>query len=121
MVAVTYRAPKGDNKVCEWGGFTFFDGVPVEVEETEGNAHMLRKIAKNRFFELAKSVAGKVKERLQERRAHKLEPDPEPLPDDPEPDPEPDSIPEPEPEPEPEPPKRKTLTVARKPVRRLHK
>jgi hypothetical protein len=52
-VSVIYRAPKGDNKVCEWGAFTFFDGVPVEIEANDANAHMISKISKNSHFELS--------------------------------------------------------------------
>jgi hypothetical protein len=29
---VTYAAPKGDSKVVEHAGYTFFDGHPVEVD-----------------------------------------------------------------------------------------
>ena len=62
-VSVTYRAPKGDNKVCEWGAFTFFDGVPQDVEETEQTAHMLKKMAGNSSFEVGKATGAKVKPR----------------------------------------------------------
>ena len=119
-VSVIYRAPKGDNKVCEWGEFTFFDGVPVEIEENENTAHMIKKMSANRQFEL--SEMGTVNK-------PELAPDPEPVPDpdlapvpeeqpDPEPDPEPVSEPAPDPirhefeDYPPEPPKpRKTMTA----------
>ena len=53
-VSVIYRAPKGDSKVVEWGPYTFYDGVAIEIECTEENAHMLKKIAANkRHFELS--------------------------------------------------------------------
>jgi hypothetical protein len=47
-VHVTYHAPEGDNKVCEMGGKTFFDGQAIEldseadaalIEQCKGNAH----------------------------------------------------------------------------------
>jgi len=50
-VSVTYKAPKGDSKVCELFGYTFFDGKPVEIEENEANAHALKKLANNSLFE----------------------------------------------------------------------
>jgi outer membrane biosynthesis protein TonB len=119
MVSVTYRAPKGDNKVCELFGRTFFDGQAVEIEDNEENQHAIAKLARNRFFEVAKSAAAKVKHKLQDRVQARLQADPEP---EPEPEPEPDPEPEPEPEPELEPePKRKTAPASHKPVRRAHK
>lgn len=52
-VSVIYRAPKGDNKVCEWGEHTFFDGHATEVEDTPDNAHMLMKMKHHPHFELS--------------------------------------------------------------------
>ena len=52
-VSVIYRAPKGDNKVCEWGEHTFFDGHATEVEDTPDNAHMLMKMKNHPHFELS--------------------------------------------------------------------
>jgi hypothetical protein len=53
-VSVTYRAPKGDTKYVEWGGFTFFDGQPVEIEDnTPDNQHLIKKASKNPCFEVS--------------------------------------------------------------------
>jgi len=52
-VSVIYRAPKGDNKVCEWGEHTFFDGHATDVEDTPDNAHMLMKMKNHPHFELS--------------------------------------------------------------------
>jgi hypothetical protein len=57
-ITVTYHAPKGDNKVCEWGAFTFFDGMPVEIEDNADNAHMLKKMKGNQYFTMGEK-AGK--------------------------------------------------------------
>lgn len=59
-VSVIYRAPPGDNKVCEWGAYTFFDGVPTEIEANDDNAQMIKTISQNRHFELSEmGVKGK--------------------------------------------------------------
>jgi hypothetical protein len=119
-VSVTYRAPKGDSKVCELYGRTFFDGQAIEIEDTPDNEHAIAKLSRNRFFEVVKAAGKKLLSRPKMYGGNQPAPEPEPLPDDPEPDPEPDPIPELEPEPEPE-PKRKSAPVARKLIRRLHK
>jgi hypothetical protein len=115
-VSVIYRAPKGDAKVCEWGEFTFFDGVAVEVEENEHTAHMIKKMSKNKNFEL--SEMGTVNKAMDQAEKKKPAPEPEP---DPAPIPEEDSVTDPEPQPEhefedytPEPPKSKTVPARAK-------
>jgi hypothetical protein len=86
-VSVIYRAPKGDAKVCEWGDFTFFDGVAVEIEENENTAHMIKKMSGNKNFEL--SEMGTVNKAMDEAAAKPKpapEPDPPPVPEEPEPE-----------------------------------
>lgn len=48
-VSVTYRAPKGDEKVVETRGLTFFDGQAVELDEDE-HADFLAKAKGNPHF-----------------------------------------------------------------------
>ena len=93
-VSVTYRAPKGDSKVVELFGRTFFDGRAVEIEDNEENQHAIAKLARNKFFDVVKAAVAK-------HRAARAEPEL-----DPEPVPEPEPIEEEEPEPEIEKPKR---------------
>jgi outer membrane biosynthesis protein TonB len=99
-VSVIYRAPKGDAKVCEWGEFTFFDGVAVEIEENEKTAHMIKKMAGNKNFEL--SEMGTVNKAMDQAALQKPTPEAEPEPD-PEPVPEPVPIPEEDPVTDPDP------------------
>lgn len=47
---VTYHAPKGDNKVVEMGGHTFFDGQSVELN-TDDDAHLISKLENNPCFD----------------------------------------------------------------------
>lgn len=47
----TYKAPEGDNKVCEMGGVTFFDGHAVELN-SDDHAHMIAKLPGNQHFEI---------------------------------------------------------------------
>jgi hypothetical protein len=56
-VTVTYHAPKGDSKVVEMGGHTFFDGKPTEIEESADNAHLIGKLKANPHFQPGKSDA----------------------------------------------------------------
>ena len=37
-ISVTYKAPKGDSKVCDNFGHTFYDGKPEEIEVSEAVA-----------------------------------------------------------------------------------
>jgi hypothetical protein len=90
-VSVTYRAPKGDSKVVELYGRTFFDGQAVEIEDNEENGHAIAKLTRNKFFDVVKAAVAK-------HRAARAEPEPDPEPVD-----EPEPIEE---EPEPEPIKR---------------
>ncbi len=57
-VSVTYRAPKGDEKVVEMGGHTFFDGK-VEKVDSESEAFLLGKLRTNRHFEVSEKDAPK--------------------------------------------------------------
>jgi hypothetical protein len=43
---VTYNAPKGDNKVVEMGGVTFYDGQEVELN-TDDHGAMISKLEAN--------------------------------------------------------------------------
>lgn len=43
---VTYHAPKGDNKVVEMGGVTFYDGQEVELN-TDDHGAMISKLEAN--------------------------------------------------------------------------
>ena len=52
-ISAIYRAPKGDSKVCELFGFTFFDGQPVVIEDTPENAHAIKKLSNNSLFEVS--------------------------------------------------------------------
>ena len=49
-VQVTYHAPEGDNKVCEMGGKTFFDGKATELD-SEADAALIEQIKANKHFE----------------------------------------------------------------------
>jgi hypothetical protein len=100
-VSVTYRAPKGDSKVCELYGRTFFDGQAIEIEDSEENQHAIAKLTRNKFFEVIKGAVA--------RHRAKTEPDPEPV-----------SEPEPieEPEPEIEKPVKHTAPVRQKTPKR---
>lgn len=48
---VTYVAPLGDNKVCEMGGETFFDGKPVEINSYD-HPHLMEKLKANQHFDI---------------------------------------------------------------------
>jgi hypothetical protein len=47
---VTYVCPKGDNKAVEFGGLTFFDGKPVEINSSD-NPHLFSKLQGNQHFD----------------------------------------------------------------------
>jgi hypothetical protein len=51
MTKVTYKAPKGDERVVEMRGYTFFDGQPVDIEDEA----FLEKLQTNQHFEVAES------------------------------------------------------------------
>ncbi|MEH2525864.1 MULTISPECIES: hypothetical protein [unclassified Bradyrhizobium] len=51
-VSVTYRAPKGDNKVVEAFGHTFHDGKAEQIEVEDAT---LKKLQSNRHFEVGES------------------------------------------------------------------
>lgn len=57
-ISVTYRAPKGDEKVVEMGGHTFFDGK-VEKVDSESEAFLLGKLRSNRHFEVSENGGSK--------------------------------------------------------------
>lgn len=48
---VTYNAPRGDSKVVEMGGVTFFDGQTVEINNAD-NAHLFGKLQTNPLFDV---------------------------------------------------------------------
>lgn len=47
----TYHASKGDNKVVEMGGVTFFDGNPVELN-SDDHGHLIKKLPTNHHFDI---------------------------------------------------------------------
>lgn len=47
----TYHAPKGDNKVVEMGGVTFFDGQSVDLN-SDDHGHMIKKLPTNPHFDI---------------------------------------------------------------------
>ncbi|AVA20672.1 hypothetical protein [Rhizobium sp. NXC24] len=51
-ISVTYRAPKGDDKVVEMGGHTFFDGK-VEKIDSDSETFLLGKLRTNKHFEVS--------------------------------------------------------------------
>lgn len=51
---VTYNAPKGDSKVAEVGGVTFFDGQPVEIN-SDDHGHLMNKLPNNPHFEVGEA------------------------------------------------------------------
>jgi hypothetical protein len=51
-ISVTYRAPKGDEKVVEMGGHTFFDGK-VEKVDSEIDTGLLAKLRTNQHFDVS--------------------------------------------------------------------
>lgn len=53
-VAVTYRAPQGDNKVVETRGLTLFDGQTQELDSEE-HAAFLAKAENNPHFEVGEA------------------------------------------------------------------
>ncbi len=53
MTKVTYNAPKGDERVVEMRGHTFFDGQPVDIEDEA----FLEKLSTNQHFEVAEHKA----------------------------------------------------------------
>lgn len=64
---VTYNAPDGDSKVCEWGSYTFFDGIPVEVEE---DSHIGRKLKTNQHFSVKAPRAKAAEKPAEDHDAH---------------------------------------------------
>jgi len=57
-VSVTYRAPKGDAKVTEAFGHTFYDG---KTETIEVDDHVLKKLQGNQVFEVGEPTDDKPK------------------------------------------------------------
>ena len=57
-VSVTYRAPKGDAKVTEAFGHTFYDGKAETIEVDDAT---LKKLRGNRVFEVSEPTDDKVK------------------------------------------------------------
>ncbi len=51
-VTVTYNAPKGDEKVVEMRGVTFFDGQAVEIEDPDEQKEFLDKMVGNPHFDV---------------------------------------------------------------------
>lgn len=47
----TYIAPKGDNKVVEMGGVTFFDGQAVDLNSND-HPHLINKLPGNQHFDV---------------------------------------------------------------------
>lgn len=47
----TYVAPEGDNKVVEFGGVTFFDGMPVDLNSND-HPHLINKLPGNPHFDI---------------------------------------------------------------------
>ncbi|MBR0868926.1 hypothetical protein JQ633_01040 [Bradyrhizobium tropiciagri] len=47
----TYNAPKGDNKVVEMGGVTFYDGQEVELN-SDDHGHLINKLPGNPHFDI---------------------------------------------------------------------
>jgi hypothetical protein len=55
-LSVTYHAPKGDSKIVEIFGHTFYDGKAEEIEVEEP---ILKRLQRNRFFEVKGDDAAK--------------------------------------------------------------
>lgn len=51
-VSVTYKAPEDDSEVVTMGGYRFFDGQAIEIEENERTADLLNKLRTNQHFEV---------------------------------------------------------------------
>lgn len=49
--SATYIAPKGDSKVVEMGGLTFFDGNAVELN-SDDHGHLIKKLPTNKHFDI---------------------------------------------------------------------
>lgn len=74
----TYHAPDGDNKVCEMGGVTFFDGQPVELNSDE-HGYLIGKLQGNHHFEIE---IGEDDAKPRRGRPPKVQPEPkQPEPD----------------------------------------
>lgn len=54
-VTVTYKAPKGDDRVVDMGGFAFFDGQALEIEQDE-NPALIGKLRTNHHFDVVGGV-----------------------------------------------------------------
>lgn len=59
-VSVTYNAPRGDDKVVETRGLTFFDGQAQEIDEVE-HKEFLDKAKNNPHFIIGAEASTKVK------------------------------------------------------------
>lgn len=68
----TYVAPKGDNKVVEMGGVTFFDGQAVELN-SDDHGHLINKLPANQHFdvELGEEVPDEPRKRGRPSNAEK--------------------------------------------------
>lgn len=51
MTSVIYHAPKGDDRVVDMGGHTFFDNQVTEVDEA-AESRLLSKLRSNQHFEV---------------------------------------------------------------------
>lgn len=72
----TYIAPPGDNKVCEMGGVTFFDGQPVELN-SDDHGHLINKLPGNQHFdfEVGEEVPDEAKPKRGRPPKEKLSPE----------------------------------------------
>lgn len=68
----TYVAPKGDSKVVEMGGVTFFDGQAVELNSFD-HPHLLEKLQGNQHFDI--DVGEEVKDESRPKRGRPSEAD----------------------------------------------
>jgi hypothetical protein len=57
----TYTAPKGDSKVVEMGGVTFFDGQPVDLNSDE-HPRLIAKLPGNPHFNIEISEGDSIAE-----------------------------------------------------------
>lgn len=78
---VTYNAPRGDSKVVEMGGVTFFDGQEVELNSDE-HGHLMSKLPNNQHFTFAagEDVAAAPKGKAKAEKAKPPETTPSPAP-----------------------------------------
>jgi hypothetical protein len=71
---VTYVAPIGETKVCQWGDLTFEDGKAVEINDHD-NPHLFQKLQGHPYFDftMGKDQPDTVKPKVKRGRPSNLD------------------------------------------------